>query len=199
MFGAKKKDMNMKLISALLVSAVFAAAALNVQAQNTDENAKFLADQLVGSQFDQTMQGMKKQMPAMMSRVIQQMQAQMSGGDDAKAGLKDMMEKMAPLQEKLMSRMAEGFKAPEVRAELSAAAVASIKRVYLPAEVDSLAAYYRTPLGAAVASKQAAVGLDMIPALTEVSGRVMQPAMKEFMESMKAVVAETPGKAKKAE
>lgn len=189
----------MKMLSTLLVSAVFAVAALNVQAQGADDNAKFLADQLVGAQFDQTMQGMKKQMPAVMSRMMQQVQSQMPGGEEAKAGFKEMMEKMAPLQEKLMSSLADGFKAPEVRAELSAAAVASIKRVYLPAEIDSLAAYYRTPLGSAVASKQAAVGLDMMPAVTEVTGRIMQPAMKEFMDSVKALAAEHAEKAKKAE
>lgn len=186
----------MKLLSSLLVSAVFAVAALNVSAQSVDDNAKFLAEQLVGAQFDQTMQGMKKQMPAMMSRVAQQMQSQFPGGADGKPGFKEMIDKMAPLQEKLMGTMADAFKAPDVRAELSAAAVASIKRVYLPAEIDSLAAYYRTPLGAAVASKQGAVALDMMPAITEVTGRVMQPAMKEFMESVKALAAQHTEKAK---
>jgi hypothetical protein len=189
----------MNRISKWLLGAALAIAALNVNAQNMDDNAKFLADQLVGAQFDQSMQGMKKQMPALMSRMAQQMQSQFPGGADGKARFNEMMEKMAPLQEKLMSAMADAFKAPDVRAELSAAALASIRRVYLPAEIDSLAAYYRTPIGAAVAFKQAAVAVDMMPAIGEVTGRVMQPAMKDFMDSMKVVAAEHTEKVKKAE
>lgn len=183
-----------------LVAAVVALAGAHVCAQAAPDNARFVADLMVKAQFEQSLQVTRKQMPQLMAQLTKQ--ASVIAGSDARAAernktMEQTMERMGPLQDRLYERMAEEMARPEIRSQLSDAVMASLKRVYSPAEIDSMADYYRTPVGASVFAKQADLMGDMLPATTKITMQVMQPAMAEFVESMKKMRAETdPPKAK---
>lgn len=173
----------------LFVVTVAALVVAPVSAQAAPDNARFVADLLVKAQFEQSTQATRKQMPQLMAQIAQQV-ATVSGDSAAGAESIRRLERMQPLQEKMLDRLAAELARPDIRNQLSDAAVASLKRVYSPAEIDSLADYYRTPLGAAVIAKQATLMGDLLPATTAITMQVMQPAMAEFMEGAKKLAAE---------
>ena len=168
------------------VATVAALAITHVCAQSTADNARFLADLTVKAQFEQSMQATRKQMPAMMKQI-----SAMAGDADGSAERTKMMERMQPLQDRMMQRMVEELAKPEIRSQLSDAVFTSINRIYDAVEIDSLAAYYRTPIGAAVVAKQGALMSDSMPEIAAITMKAMQPAMAEMMEGVKKLAAET--------
>ena len=157
-------------------------------AQTTADNARFLADLTVKAQFEQSVQAMRKQMPAMMKQI-----SAMAGDASDSAERIRMVERMQPLQDRMMGRMLEELAKPEIRSQLADAVFTSVNRIYDAAEVDSLAAYYRTPIGAAVIAKQGALMADLLPETTAITMKAMQPAMAEMMEGAKKLALEARG------
>ena len=157
-------------------------------AQTTADNARFLADLTVRAQFEQSIQATRKQMPTMMKQI-----SAMAGDPSGSAELIKMMERMQPLQDRMMERMVEELAKPEIRSQLSDAVFTSINRIYDAAEIDSLAAYYRTPIGAAVVAKQGALMADLLPETTAITMKAMQPLMAEMMEGVKKLALEARG------
>ena len=157
-------------------------------AQTTADNARFLADLTVKAHFEQSMQAMRKQMPTMMKQI-----SAMAGDAGDSAERIKMMERMQPLQDRMMERMVEELAKPEIRSQLADAVFASINRIYDAAEIDSLAAYYRTPIGAAVVAKQGALMADLLPETTAITMKVMQPTMAEMTEGAKKLALEARG------
>lgn len=176
------------------VATVAALAAAHACAQAAPDNARFVADLMVKAQFEQSLQVARKQMPALMAQMTKQVSV--AAGTDAQAAernkmMEQTMERMQPLQDRLYERLAAELAKPEIRSQLSDAVLASLKRVFSSAEIDSMADYYRTPVGASVIAKQADLMGDMMSATTRITMQAMQPAMAEFMESMKKMRAET--------
>lgn len=173
-----------------LASASIAALALaQVSAQTTADNARFLSDLMVKAQFEQSLQVARKQMPQVTSQMMKQVTA--SADPAVAAERAKMVERLQPLQDKMLDRLVAELAKPEIRNQLGDAVFASITRVYDAAEIDSMADYYRTPIGAAVIAKQGAMMSDMLPATTGIMMKAMQPAMAEFMESVKKLATET--------
>jgi len=182
----------------VVTCAAFAVAQASAQSAS-DDNARFVADLMVKAQFEQSMQVARKQMPQLMAQLTKQASA--AAGSDARAAernkaVQESMERMQPLQDRLYDRLTAEMARPEIRSRLSDAVLASLKRVYTPVEIDSMADYYRTPVGASVIAKQADLMGDMMPATATITMQVMQPAMIEFVESMKKMRSENdPAKA----
>lgn len=170
---------------AAVVSAI-AMTQVGAQATSTAaDNARFLADLTVTAQFEQSIQAARKQMPEMMKQM-----AATAGDSGASAARDRYMNRIPPLLDKMMERMAMELAKPEIRGKLSDAVFASVNRIYSAAEIDSLAAYYRTPMGVAVVAKQGALMGDLMPATSAITMHALQPAVTEFMEAAKKLAAE---------
>jgi uncharacterized protein len=177
-------------VRTFVVAASVGFVAVGAAFAQTTDNARYVAEVMVNAQFDQGMEAVKKQMPEMIRNMSKQATQSMNLPANESEKAEAFFKKMQPSFDRMYERFTQELSKPEIRVDLIDRVTGSYKRVFSVAEIDAMAAYYRSPLGASALTKMGALMGDMLPAVNEVTMRAMQPAMSEMLETIKKSAAE---------
>lgn len=172
-------------LSAIVVAVFGIAVLASGSHAQTQANARFVAEVTVSAQFDQSMDGMRKRLPEMMDSMQKQFEVTLGDSAASIARRNEIQSKIQPLIDRMFDQFVVELRKPAIRNELISVIEAAYTRTFTVPEIDAMAAYYRSPLGASAMSKMGLALADMAPAVHTAILKAVEPAMVELMDSVK--------------
>ncbi len=95
--------------------------------------------------------------------------------------------KIEPAFDKYMRTMQLGLTSDESQKFMHKTIDGALRKVYSLDEASAQLAFFRTPAGASIAAKSGDIAVEMALAMPQLMQRIAAPAMRDFMEEMKAL------------